>query len=189
MRPETITLAIEEKYTPEEKAEIAGKLAIAIADLETISGEKKVSDAAYNERIKRCDGEITTLAKQYNKGCETAMVGCDIRYDHPEVGKKSYFRMDRNELVSTHDMSWEEKQETIQFPLGETTATASDAAPAETPSPLPDDLEKAMGIAGEEVTRLCAYPHCILFADHDGDHELRITEVPPDEHPQDGANL
>jgi hypothetical protein len=186
VRPETIIIAIEEKYTPEEKAEIAGKLAIAIAESEVIAGEKKVSDAAFNERLKRCDGEITTLAKQYNKGCETAQIGCDIRYDHPEVGKKSYFRMDRNELVSTHDMSWEEKQETIQFPLVEQTAT-SDIAPAETPSPLPDDLEKAMGMSSEEVTRICPYPHCTLFADHDGDHELRIT--PPDEHPQDGATL
>lgn len=117
MRPDTITLAIEEKYTPEEKAEIAEQLARAIAELETVSGEKKVSDAAFNERIKRCDTQITELAKRYNKGCEVAQIGCDIRYDDPEVGKKSYYRMDRNELVETHDMSWEEKQETLQFPL------------------------------------------------------------------------
>jgi len=191
MRPDTITLAIEEKYSTEEKADIAQKLAAAIAEQETIAGEKKVSDAAFNERLKRCDGQITTLAKQYNKGCESAQIGCDIRYDNPEVGKKSYFRMDTGELVETHDMSWEEKQETIQFPLGEAKAAESTdpaPAPAETPSPLPDDLEKAMGVSGEELTRLCPYPRCILFAEHDGEHELR-ADVPPEDHPQDGASL
>lgn len=119
MRSDSITLAIEEKYTPEEKAEIAEQLARAIADLETVSGEKKVSDAAFNERIKRCDAQITELAKRYNKGCEVAQIGCDIRYDTPEPGKKSYVRFDSGEVVEVHDMNWEEKQETIQFPLGE----------------------------------------------------------------------
>jgi len=174
MRPDTITLAIEEKYSAEEKAALAEKLAAAIAELETITGEKKVSDAAFNERIKRCDGQITTLAKQYNKGCETAQIGCDIRYDNPVVGKKSYYRMDNAELVQTLDMNWEERQETIQFPLGESQPTDHVAA-------APDDLEQAMGVAGEEVTRLCPFPHCTLFAEHDGDHEiLRITEAPPE---------
>ena len=132
MRPDTITLGIEERFTAEEKAEIADQLAQAIADLETVRAEKKVSDAAFGERTKRHHAQIDELAKRYNKGCEVAQIGCDIRYDDPEPGKKSYYRMDRNELVSTHDMSWEEKQETIQFPL-------------------------AKG-EGEEVTRMCPYP-------------------------------
>lgn len=141
MRPDTITIAIEEKYKPEELAEIAGKLAIAVADLETIAGEKKVSDAAFNERLKRCDGQITELAKRYNKGCETAQIGCDIKYNHPEPGKKSYVRMDTGELVESHDMSFAEKQEMLQFNL---TILPADETPAE-----PDDLEKAMGLGHE----------------------------------------
>jgi hypothetical protein len=179
MRPESITLAIEEKYTPEEKSEIAEKLAVAVAELEVITMEKKVSDAAFNERIKRCDGQITTLAKSYNKGCETAQVGCDIRYDHPELGKKSYFRLDRNELVETHDMSWEEKQETIQFPLTQPTdEQVSDALNSLTILP-----------ADEEVTKLCPFPNCTLFAEHDGEHAIAPTEMqpPPEEQDEAGA--
>jgi hypothetical protein len=126
MREETITLSIEEKFTLEEKADIAEKLAIAVADLDAIIGEKKVSDAAFNERIKRSDEMITNLAKRYNKGYETAQIGCDIKYDDPAPGKKSYYRMDRAELVSVHDMTWEERQETLQFPL-----TASPEQPEE----------------------------------------------------------
>jgi hypothetical protein len=181
MRPDTITLAIEEKYTPEEKAGIASKLATAIADLETISGEKKISDGAFNERIKKCDAEITNLAKLYNKGYELAQIGCDIRYDHPEPGKKSYVRMDTGELVQTHDMSWEEKQETIQFPLTASPDAATLAQPTDEQVNAALDATLAAG-KDEEVTRLCSHPGCTLFADHDGDHL-----IPPPEPPQADA--
>jgi hypothetical protein len=180
VRADTITLAIEEKYTPEEKAEIASKLAIAIADQETIAGEKKVSDAAFNERLKKCDAEITNLAKTYNKGYELAQIGCDIRYDHPEPGKKSYVRMDTGELVQTLDMSWEEKQETIQFPLNATPESATLAQP--TDEQVNAALDATLAAGGEEVTRLCPHPGCTLFADHDGDHL-----IPPPEPPQADA--
>src|SRR5689334_20440924 len=98
MRADTIVLAIFENYTPEEKAEIATKMAQAQSDLEGVEVEKKVSDAAFNERIKKLAADVSTLAKSYNKGGETAQIGCDIRYDHPEPGKKSYVRMDSGEV-------------------------------------------------------------------------------------------
>lgn len=119
MRADTITLGVEEKYSAEERAEIANNLAAAVAEAEAVSGEKKASDAAFNGRIKAAEEKVSALARQYNKGCEVAQVGCDIRYDVPEVGKKSYIRMDTGETAEVHDMSWEEKQETIQFPLAE----------------------------------------------------------------------
>lgn len=119
MRADSITLAIEEKYTPEEKAEIAGKLATAIADRAQVKLDKSASDAAFNERLKKHEAEIEDLAKRYNKGCEVAQIGCDIKYDTPEPGKKSYVRFDNGEVAEVHDMNWEEKQETIQFPLAE----------------------------------------------------------------------
>jgi hypothetical protein len=117
MRADTITLGVEEKYSAEERAEIASNLAAAVAEAETISGEKKATDAAFNGRIKAAEEKVSSLARQYNKGCEVAQIGCDIRYDVPEVGKKSYVRMDTGETVEVHDMSWEEKQETLQFNL------------------------------------------------------------------------
>jgi hypothetical protein len=187
MREESITLSIFEKYTPEELATTAQQMAQAISDLEGVETEKKVSDAAFNERIKKLSADVATHAKRYNKGGETAQIGCDIRYDHPEPGKKSYFRMDRNELVETHDMTWEEKQETLQFPLAESSApepSISDLSAAnleklaEEPAPAPDKCQ-------EEVTRLCPFPGCTLFVDHDGDHDLIPKPAePPEEKPK-----
>jgi hypothetical protein len=184
MRPDSITLALFEKYSPEELATTAQQMAQAQSDYETVEVEKKVSDAAFNERMKKLSAAVSELAKRYNKGGETAQIGCDIRYDHPEPGKKSYFRMDRNEVVETHDMSWEEKQETIQFPLTENAPepSVSDLSAAnleklaEEPAPSPDKCQ-------EEVTRLCPFPGCSLFADHDGDHDLIPKPEAPSEEP------
>jgi hypothetical protein len=173
MRPDTITLAIFEKYTPEEMRQTADALVQAITEQETAETEKKMSDSVFNERIKQHASNAAELAKKYSKGGETAQIGCDIRYDHPEPGKKSYFRMDRNELVETHEMNWEEKQETIQFPLTASPDTETIAQP--TDDQVNDALKNIVDAPSEEVTRICPYPGCIHFADHEGEHE-----VPPE---------
>lgn len=96
MRPDTITLAIEEKYSAEEKAQIAQQLACAVADAAQIANEKKDSDKAFNARISEAETKFNDLV--------------------PEVGKKSFFRKDTEALVETRDMSPEERQEDLQFP-------------------------------------------------------------------------
>ena len=45
MRPDSITLAIFEKYSTEELADTASKLVQALSDKETAETEKKTSDA------------------------------------------------------------------------------------------------------------------------------------------------
>ena len=263
MRPDSITLAIFEKYKPEELAATAQQMAQAQADRETAETEKKMSDAVFAERIKGHAAKVSELAGKYNKGGEAAQIGCTIRYDIPTVGKKSYIRMDTEETVEVHDMSLDEKQETIQFPLSAQMADAENEKKDETqPAPeiseepatgltrdeprppteitfkdiqaiaahivaCPDKTlrdagvadmtatiapkllaqQKAIGPDGqvvtietkeaaiklasewlklgmevaskpEEVTRLCPYPGCIDFADHDGDHTFPKAAAP-----------
>lgn len=133
MRPEEITLAIFEKYTPQELTETAAAMAQAVAEMETAENEKKSSDAVFKERINGHAAKVSELAQKYNKGGETAQIGCKIRYDIPVVGKKSFVRMDTEEIVEVHDMSLGEKQETIQFPLSTQMADAKPAEEPETP--------------------------------------------------------
>lgn len=261
MLPSEITLAIFEKYTPQELAETAAKMAQAQSEMEGAEAEKKISDGVFNERIKKHAAEVSELAQKYNKGGETAQIGCTIRYDIPTVGQKSYWRMDREEMVEVHDMTFGEKQQTIQFPL---TAQApqdvpmanEEARPEATPPPKPhepaptqeitfreleriavhiikvpkekrDDAIASMAktisaqllsqktVIGpdgrtetvetqeiaeklaqawltlavenetkpkpaEEVTRICPYPGCILFSEHDGNHEFPKNTEPAD---------
>jgi hypothetical protein len=48
---------------------------------------------------------------------------------------------------------------------------------AEEPAPAPDKCQ-------EEVTRLCPFPGCTLFVDHDGDHDLIPKATTPEEPPK-----
>lgn len=270
MRPEEITLAVFEKYKPEEMVTTAQQMAQAQADMEAVESEKKVSDAAFKERINTLSASVSDLAHKYNKGGETAQIGCKIRYDIPAAGKKSYIRFDTEEVVEVHDMTETEKQETFQFPLAATPEAPKtptiDTKPEEQrpakpePKPAPektgitkvlsgsaaeisyrdihniaenivrlenqyrqraidelrpkiatmlaaqktvigpdgrveaiaspemaakladswlafaiDELQKPKKVV-EEVTRLCPYPGCRLFMEHEGDHDVASPE-------------
>lgn len=174
MRVDTITLPIEEKYSIEEMAEIAQKLVAAQTSMEEQEAEKKVSDSHYNERIKGFAAEVSAFAKQYSKGSEVAQIGCDVRYDNPEPGQKAYIRMDTGETVETHPMSWEEKQETFQFPL--TPASQADGTPQPTDEQVNEAISGLRILPDEEVTQLCPFPGCTLFAEHDGGHVVEKLE-------------
>ena len=149
MRPEEITLAIFEKYSPAELATTAAQaMAQAQSDLEGVEAEKKTSDAAFKDRINTHAASVSELAKKYNKAGETAQIGCKIRYDIPIVGKKSYVRIDTEETVEVHDMTIGEKQETLQFPLSTQMAEAAPAEskPDQPPVPPTSFAEKAAWI-------------------------------------------
>src|SRR4029077_9663993 len=211
-------------------------------------------------RIKKHEAEASELAKQYSKGGETGQIGCKIRYDIPVAGKKSYIRMDTEETIEVHDMSLEEKQETLQFPLVASEPPKDEPKPQTEAKPKKDrlkpldptpaeitfkdvqsiaahmanlhpedrataklemqkhiaqkvlaqktvigpdgrveaveSLDAALKLIGEwlalciakatgqprkcreEVPRLCPYPGCILFAEHDGDHDVPKSDAP-----------
>jgi len=156
MRPDSITLAIFEKYSPEELADTATKLVQALTDQETAETEKKTSDAVFKERIGKHAAEANELAHKYSKGGETAQIGCRIYYDRPTPGKKSYVRMDSEAVVEVHDMNLEERQETLQFPLA--TTPAEDAKPKKNgkpkPEPAPEEHKQFHGRGPDKIVNL-----------------------------------
>ena len=135
MRSDTITLSLKCPFSPEKLRDMADKLTRAINTREEIEEEKKASNAAFKSRLEECEKEIVPLARAYAKSYEMADVLCDIRYNDPEPGKKTYYRMAPSEAVETHDMTWEEKQEEIQFNLPQ-----DGAAPAESVTPPAADV-------------------------------------------------
>jgi hypothetical protein len=117
MREDTVTRQIKEEFASAELVEMGKKLAGKMADLETVASDKKAADATFNERKQVLASEAETLYRQINKGYEMAQIGCDIRYNDPAPGQKSFYRMDTSAHVETVEMTWEEKQEEIQFNL------------------------------------------------------------------------
>lgn len=131
MRDKTITRALRCNFDASSMAEIAKKLASEVTEIQTIEEEKKVSNSAYKSRIDAHTEEMNSLASRYNKGHELKDIECDIRYNDPESGKKTIYRMDTAEPVETLEMSWEEKQDELQLnilPADEPTPDAVDDA-------------------------------------------------------------
>jgi hypothetical protein len=144
MREDTIIREIKEEYTPEEVSAMGKKLAGKMADMEAVQSEKSAADASFNERKKVLQSEAETLYRQINKGYEMAQIGCDIRYNDPSPGQKSYYRMDTSAHVETVNMSWEEKQEELQFNLN------APAAAEGQPQPTEDQVNEALGKMASE---------------------------------------
>lgn len=119
MRADTIIKEISEDFTDTDKLTMAEALTTKLMEIEAVENEKKQADGVFNERRKVLEGETESLYRRYHKGYEMAQIGCDIRYNDPTPGQKSYYRMDTAKLVETVDMSWEEKQEELQFNLPE----------------------------------------------------------------------
>lgn len=188
MRSDTITLSLKCPFSAEKLREMADKLTRAINTREEIEEEKKASNAAFKSRLEECEKEIVPLARAYAKSYEMADVACDIRYNDPDPGKKTYYRMDTKEAVETHDMSWEEKQEEIQFNLPQTD-----------PAPSADDLDAIIG-----DTAVCAHPSVSnldgsgwkcdacreMLADKPGERPLDILgpEPPPTTKPKEAGD-
>jgi hypothetical protein len=157
MRQDTINKEIREDFTDADKIEMGAALAEKLVAIQAVEAEKKSADSVFNERRKVLESEVESLATRYNKGYEMAVVGCDIRYNDPAPGQKSYYRMDTAQLVETLEMSWEEKQEELQFNIPPAVQPTKEEVSAE--------LDKMMA-TGELPP------------------EPRITEVPPSDPPE-----
>lgn len=115
MRPDTSRESIRCDYTPEEMVATASALAERVNELQALREAKKASDATFNSQIEVVTTAVISLAKKYSKGYEMRELDCDIRYNTPEPGKKTIYRTDTAEAIQ--DMTWEEKQEEMQFNL------------------------------------------------------------------------
>lgn len=143
MRQDTITRELREDFTDADKLEMGTSLAEKLVAIATVEAEKKSADSVFNKRRAELEAEVESVAARYNKGYEMAQIGCDIRYNDPSPGQKTFYRMDTAALVETVEMSWEEKQEELQFNL----------TPSPDPSAIaPDDAARA------ELDRMAELP-------------------------------
>jgi hypothetical protein len=131
MRPDTLTENIRCDFTAEQLKETADTLAQRLTELDNVREAKRSADKDFNAAIERLAGEVSLLARTYSKGYEMRDVECDIRYNHPEPGKKTIVRMDTSEELRTEDMSWEEKQEELPLDTGDLRILPGEEEPPE----------------------------------------------------------
>ncbi len=127
MRPDTIGREIRTEWADLDKINMGNSLALMLVELDRIQTEKKVADSEYNKKITTIKAETGALSRKMEKGYAIETITCDIRYNDPTPGQKSFYRMDTSACVVTEEMTWEEKQEELQFNIPKDTPQGDDA--------------------------------------------------------------
>jgi hypothetical protein len=119
-QPERIVKeTIRHKYTINELAELADKMAQAAAQVYAIERQKSEQAAHYGAELKAANLVAGDLVQKYNLKYEMREVECRIVYDRPEPGYKAYIRTDNGESIREVPMTDAEKQRAFVFDAGD----------------------------------------------------------------------
>ena len=110
---------IRHKFTVNELAELADKMATAAAAVYTIEKQKAEQAAHYGAELKAANLAHGDLVERYNQRYEMRDVECRIVYDRPEPGYKAYVRTDNGESIRDVPMTDAEKQRAFVFDAGD----------------------------------------------------------------------
>ncbi|MBQ9502876.1 MAG: hypothetical protein IJU70_12015 [Lentisphaeria bacterium] len=114
------------KLTPEEKAELAEKLTERIDHKDCLEDAKRASQKRYAAQIEEAVAEINELSIKIRSGAEMRLVDCETRYNDPQEGFKTTYRLDTGAKVNSELMTDADMQEEL-FPAEEN----QDGGPAE----------------------------------------------------------
>ena len=79
-------------------------IGLRLARLNILIGEKMELKKGLPKTIEALQEEATVLAHQMESGTEVKTVECEWRLDNPEPGKKSFYRLDTEQIVRVADM-------------------------------------------------------------------------------------
>jgi len=147
-----------------ELAAVSGQLGAAHADLDTQSEDWKETKKALQNAIEHLEQELRDLAQIVRSGAEDRSVEC-YQTRNEATGTMEVRRVDTGELVSTRQLSEDEKQATLPFD-GPPPAEEDD----DDSQPEPGDEEPPYGVPVDQADG-------VLVADEEPPHE----EAPPEE--------
>jgi hypothetical protein len=129
MRPDTVTKAVKHTFDNGELLTMADAITESVQRLGEVKRAKADADKLRSkDEMEQQTGTITKLSGMYRRGYEFRDVDCKVLYNSPEVGEKTFVRIDTGEEVSTDNMTEEEKQETL--PLANAAVATSEAGDA-----------------------------------------------------------
>ncbi len=102
---ETVDKYIMVTLSEEEYTERSRKLASLIREQAELEAQKKSSAAYYKEQLDGVQNKIDDLIPIIESGMEERLVTCEILWNHPNAGVKTYRRIDTGEEVRTVNMT------------------------------------------------------------------------------------
>lgn len=113
---ETVDKYIMVTLSEEEYTERSRKLASLIREQAELEAQKKSSAAYYKEQLDGVQNKIDDLIPIIESGMEERLVTCEILWNHPNAGLKTYRRIDTGEEVRTVNMTDSECSDMFRNP-------------------------------------------------------------------------
>jgi hypothetical protein len=105
-------------YTPEEKTEIAERLAQKTQALARVEDDKKSAAAQFKSQAESIQKDINLCAVQYQSGYEMRDIECRVVMDY-EAGLVRHYRTDNGDLAQERKLTQSERQMRLdEFNLG-----------------------------------------------------------------------
>ena len=117
-RIEETTRMLDCVLTPKESSDVGKALAATNQRKSRLEAEKKSNASEFKAEIDKCDAQIENLSLKSVTGIESRNIDCELRYNSPECGLKSVYRLDNEECIETHSMSVPERADLFINMLG-----------------------------------------------------------------------
>lgn len=115
MRKNEIVRSVRHEFTDEQKLRLADSITSAVARLKSAQDAKKLADAQFKEQIDEQLVNIVQFSQLYRDGGEDRPTDCKILWNTPNVGEKTFVRLDTGEELLVEAMTMDERQEEIAF--------------------------------------------------------------------------
>lgn len=112
-----LTLVLRCEYSDEELAERRDELSNTIIESAQVEDKKSDANKHFKEILDGLYSQSAKIAYQIKDRGEDRPVECAVEMNNPNVGEKTFIRLDTGEVFRTESMSEEERQEEIEFDL------------------------------------------------------------------------
>ena len=101
----TVSTSIERLLTEPELAELGKQQARLLQEIGELVMQKKVAVDEFKAAIGEKQKQVEDISKRINLGLERQDIDCDVLFDTPEKGRKSYVAVATGHIVKLEEMT------------------------------------------------------------------------------------
>jgi hypothetical protein len=113
VRLDITTVDLRHKFDPQERIRLAEDLAHTMLTKQSACKLFASAKKAHEEAVEKLDATITDLSRKLCEGWEYRDIRCKVLWNDPEIGKKTFVRLDTGEIAKIDDMTDAERQDPL----------------------------------------------------------------------------
>jgi hypothetical protein len=113
MREEITTRDLRHHFDPKERVRLAEDFAHELLTLKSAQAAFGIARKAHDEAVEKLQSRMADLSRKLCEGWEYRDIRCRVLFNDPQIGQKTFMRIDTGEVVGIEEMTHEEKQEPL----------------------------------------------------------------------------